>query len=124
MALVPARLSDNQSQVGVDHALLGRQVAALDPLRQLDLFARREERVDPSPAEKQSQRVRGGGGAVFGVQLRPMDSPSPRLPGGGRLGTGASALTGLFDLVWVVLAAMARLNLTTIIKTAQFGFSY
>ena len=124
MTLVPARLGDNQSQVGVDHALLGRQIAALDSLRQLDLFTRCQQRVDPSPAEKQSQRVGSGRGAVLGVQLRPMDSPSPRLPGGCRLGAGTPALAGLFDLIGVVLAAVAGRDLTTIIKTVQFGCSY
>jgi hypothetical protein len=125
MALIPARLSNDQSQVGVDHPLLGGQITALDPLGQLDLFARRQKRIDPSPAEEQRERVRSGRGAVVGVQLRPMGgSPPPDLPGGSRISAGTSALAGLFDLVGIVFAAMARLSFTTIFKTVQFRFSW
>jgi hypothetical protein len=54
-----------------------------------------------------------------------MDGPPPGLPrGGSRISAGTAALAGLFDLTGVVLAAVARLNLTTIFKTVQFGFSY
>jgi hypothetical protein len=54
-----------------------------------------------------------------------MDGPPPGLPrGGSRISAGTAALAGLFDLTGVVLAAVARLNLTTILKTVQFGFSY
>src|SRR5205085_10604744 len=38
--LVAAGLRDDQTQVGGDHLLLGLEVAALDPLRELDLLGR------------------------------------------------------------------------------------
>src|SRR5690348_5994710 len=48
MALVPARLSDDEPKVRIDHPLLGLEVATLDPLRQLDLLRCRQQRVDAS----------------------------------------------------------------------------
>jgi hypothetical protein len=125
VALIPARLSDNQSQVGVDHAFLGRQVAALNALGQLDLLGRRQKRVDPGPAKEQSQRIGGRRRGVLGIQLGPMDSPPPGLPGGSSriIARTTTLLARLFNLAGVVLAAVSRLNLTTVLKTVNFGCS-
>jgi len=53
MALVAASLGDHQSEVGVDHALLGLKVTLLDPLGQLDLIRGGEQRVLAGLAEEQ-----------------------------------------------------------------------
>ena len=45
MALVAACELDHQPQVGVDQTLLGVEVAALDPLRELDLLLAGEQGV-------------------------------------------------------------------------------
>ena len=48
MPLIPAGDRDHEAQVGVDHALLRGLVAALDPLRQRDLFGCGQQRVLPN----------------------------------------------------------------------------
>ena len=55
--LVAAGLGDDQAQVGVDHALLGLEVAALDPLGEFDLLGGGQQRVDPSLLEEQLERL-------------------------------------------------------------------
>ncbi len=50
---------DDQAQVGLDHPLLGRHVAALDALRELDLLGGGEQRVTADLAQEELQRVRG-----------------------------------------------------------------
>ena len=57
LALVAPRVGDDQAEVRVDHAVLGGQVAALDPLGQLDLLLRREQRVPARLAQEELQRV-------------------------------------------------------------------
>src|SRR5439155_25642492 len=43
---------DHEPEVGVDHALLGRGIAALDPLRERYLFGRREQRIAARPVHE------------------------------------------------------------------------
>ena len=57
VALVAARLRDDQSQVGVDHPVLGLQVAALDALGQLDLLRGGQQLVHAGLPEEQIQRL-------------------------------------------------------------------
>src|SRR5918997_1755901 len=45
LALVLAGDRDHEPQVRVDHAVLGLEIAALDPLRQLDLLLRPQQPV-------------------------------------------------------------------------------
>jgi hypothetical protein len=108
VTLVATRLGDDEPQVRIDHAFLGREVTALDSLRQLDLFARGQKRVDPSPAEEQSQRIRGRRGAGVGIEFGSMNRTTPRPPRERRISTGAPALASLFNLIGVVLAANSR----------------
>jgi hypothetical protein len=48
---------DDEAEVRVDHALLRREVAALDALRERDLVGRRQQRVLADLGEEQLQRV-------------------------------------------------------------------
>src|SRR3954452_11614594 len=57
LALVAARVGDDQTQVRVDHAVLGSEIALLDALGQLDLLARLEQRVATRLTQKQLERV-------------------------------------------------------------------
>jgi hypothetical protein len=67
MALVAARELDHEPEVRVDHALLGGEVAALDPLRELDLLLRGQKRILHRLVDEQLEAVRGGlGHAVAG----------------------------------------------------------
>ena len=59
VALVALGQRDHQPQVGVDHALLRLEVAALDPLGELDLLLRRQERVPADVAQEELERVAG-----------------------------------------------------------------
>src|SRR3954468_13707182 len=45
LALIPARVRDDQAEVRVDHPLLGGEVTALDALGELDLLDGLEQRV-------------------------------------------------------------------------------
>ena len=56
-ALVLLRDRDDQAQVRVDHPLLGLEVAALDPLGEVDLLGRREQPVAADLVEEELQRV-------------------------------------------------------------------
>jgi hypothetical protein len=56
-ALILLRDRDDQPQVGVDHPLLGVEVAALDGARELDLLVRRQQPVAADLVEEQLQRV-------------------------------------------------------------------
>src|SRR4029079_59346 len=67
LALIAARVGDHQAEVGVDHAFLGCQVSALDPLCEFDLLTRLEQRVPPSLTQKQLQRVEGRVDLMLGV---------------------------------------------------------
>ena len=58
MTLVLLRDRDDEAEVGVDHPLLRRLVAALDPLRELDLLPGREERVAGHLVQEELERVR------------------------------------------------------------------
>src|SRR5439155_13604764 len=58
---VALRDVDDQAEVGVDHPLLGSSVAALDALRERDLFRRRQQRVAADLVQEQLERVRRGG---------------------------------------------------------------
>jgi hypothetical protein len=59
LVAVVLRDRDDEAQVGLDHPLLGLHVAALDPLRQLDLLGRRQERVAAGLAQEELERVSG-----------------------------------------------------------------
>jgi hypothetical protein len=67
-ALVLLRDGDDEPQVRVDHALLGHEVAALDPLREVDLLRRRQQPVAADLVEEELERVRGGGRELHLVQ--------------------------------------------------------
>jgi hypothetical protein len=62
VALVALRDRDHEAEVRVDHPLLGRGVAVLDPLRERDLLGRREQLVPAGPVHEQGQRVCRAGG--------------------------------------------------------------
>ena len=85
MALVAPRELDHQPQVGVDQQLLGVEVAALDPLRELDLLLTGEQGVAAGLVEEVLKTVgglgrgrvrlaaalgRGGSGAVLATPAR------------------------------------------------------
>src|SRR6202042_3722303 len=57
LRLVPLRDRDDQPQVAVDHPLLGGHIAALDPLRELDLFRGGEQRVAAGLVQEHLERV-------------------------------------------------------------------
>jgi hypothetical protein len=59
VTLIATRLGDDQSQVGIDHPLLRGKISALDPLGQLDLFGRGQERMRAGLPEEQLQRLNG-----------------------------------------------------------------
>src|SRR5207253_8151201 len=67
--LVLARDRHDQSKVRVDHSILRLHVAALDPLRELDLVRRRQQRVASRLPEEELNAVAGleaGLGALGG----------------------------------------------------------
>jgi hypothetical protein len=51
---------DDQAQVRLDHPVLGRRVALLDPFRELDLLGCCEQRPLRDVAQEQLERVAGG----------------------------------------------------------------
>src|SRR5207248_1154463 len=57
MALVLPRDRDDEAEVRIDHALLGRAVAALDALRQLDLLGRGQQLVPSDLVQEELERV-------------------------------------------------------------------
>ena len=57
LALVLARDRDHQAQVGVDHALLGGEIAPLDALGELDLLLGREQGMAPRFVEEELQGI-------------------------------------------------------------------
>jgi len=67
LALIAARVSDHQAEVGIDHAFFGCQVPALDPLGEFDLLTRLEQRVPASLTEQQLERVEGRVDLVLGL---------------------------------------------------------
>src|SRR5215212_4381666 len=71
VALVALRERDDEPEVGVDHALLRLEVAALDPLGQLDLLVRGEQRVPADVAQEQLERVARHGRQVVDRVARP-----------------------------------------------------
>jgi hypothetical protein len=58
VALVALRDRDDQAEVRVDHPLLRLHVAALDPLRELDLLLRDQKRPAAGLVQEQLERVR------------------------------------------------------------------
>ena len=58
LVTVVLRDRDDEPEVGLDHALLGIHVAALDPFGELDLLGRGEQLVPARLAKEQLQRVR------------------------------------------------------------------
>src|SRR5581483_10321461 len=64
VALVALGDGDDEAEVRVDHPVLRRRVAALDPLRELDLLRRGQERVARHLLEEELQRVGGRGGEL------------------------------------------------------------
>ena len=80
VALVPARLRNDQAQVRVDHPLLGLEVAALDPLGELDLLGGGQEWMRTSATEEQLKRVANPGttvGAGCSPELRRVGMSAP-----------------------------------------------
>ena len=75
-ALVLLRDRDDEAQVRVDHAVLGGEVAALDPLREVDLLRRREQPVAADLVEEELQRV-GRRRRELGVVERRCSSLAP-----------------------------------------------
>ncbi len=59
LVAVVLRDRDDEPEVRLDHPLLRVHVAALDPLRELDLLRRGQQLVPAGLAEEQLQRVRG-----------------------------------------------------------------
>ena len=57
MALVLLRDRDDEPQVRVDHPVLGRLVAQLDELRELDLLRGREQGIPSGLVEEELERV-------------------------------------------------------------------
>ena len=72
LALVLLGDRDDEAQVGVDHPLLGLEVALLDALGQLDLLVRGQQRVAADLVEEQLEGVGGRAGevAVAGSAVR------------------------------------------------------
>ena len=66
VALVALRDRDDEAQVGVDHPLLGRAVAALHALCERDLVGCGQQRVPADLVQEQLQRVAGGRGEIRG----------------------------------------------------------
>jgi hypothetical protein len=62
VALVALGDRDHEAEVRVDHPLLGRRVAALDPLRECDLFGCGEQLILAGAIHEQGQRVGRAGG--------------------------------------------------------------
>ena len=93
LTLVLACHGHHEPQVRVDEAVLGVNVAALDPLRELHLLRRGEQRMATDLGEEEIERVRAGiwrGGTLNVI-------------GGGRVGAGPGGwrlgFLLLFDLV-------------------------
>jgi hypothetical protein len=82
MSLIAPGLRYDQPEVGVDHPLLGLEVSALDPLGELDLLGCGEQRVDPSPAQEELERIRRAIAQLGGLQtLAGVRTAPPVLPG-------------------------------------------
>jgi hypothetical protein len=117
VALVATRLRDDQPQVGIDHAVLGGQVTALDALGQLDLLVGREQGMHPRLAQEQIQRLgRARGGRRLLGSLPRSALSSGRMSGttlpltaisGLGIGPRASAARVVGMDVFVVVAAPA-----------------
>ena len=104
MALVALRDRDDQAQVRVDHLVLRLEVAALDPLRELDLLLLRQQRVAPDLLHEELERVgrRDGEVAVDVGRLRLAAAVVAELD--------AAALDLLVEVLELVLAELERLD--------------
>jgi hypothetical protein len=122
VALVAPGLRDDKPEVGVDHAFLGLEVTSLDPLGQLNLLGRGEQRVDAGPTQEELKRL---GSADRALELgclqtiAGMGGTPPVLP------TIALRRMGPEDplgLVWVdfVIATDARGAVAMGVMTLQF----
>jgi hypothetical protein len=130
VALVAPSLRNDQAQVSVDHSLLGRQVATLNPLGELDLLRRGEQRMRPSLTEEQVQRVGTntliGAGRPPGLgiaNVRGMNRASPGLSLGRRRSCpprAAVARTTFFSCIRV-FAPNASAGATLGINTFQLN---
>ena len=90
--LVLASVRDHQPEVGVDHLLLGLQIPALDPLRQVDFLSCGEQRMAGRLAEEQLQRAAlGRRGRVRAVTV--LDAAAAALALAGGLTLGAHGCT-------------------------------
>ena len=127
VTLVAARLRHDQTEVRVDHPLLGLEVALLDPLGQLDLLCGGQQRIRAGAAQEQLQGVPGPGlGRVHGAQLGAttsrsvrVSSPAATLPGRRRgcRTAGPRPLGGFCSV-----ATRARSGVATLgIKVAQWN---
>ena len=67
----------DEAQVRVDHALLGAEVALLDPLREVDLLVSREQGVAPDLVQEQLESVGCGGGELAVAESRRLDARAP-----------------------------------------------
>jgi hypothetical protein len=92
VALVAAGLRDDQPQVRIDHPLLGREVAALDPLGEFDLLRGVQQRVLAGTAQEQVQRIGGPDRQLLGSVLgacRGVGGPARLAPVAARRGAPA-----------------------------------
>src|SRR5437763_7746983 len=88
--LVAPCLRHHQAKVRVDHPLLGLEIAALDPLRQLDLLGRRQQGIAPRLGEELLERLADCAlllASAFALRGR----CAPALPG---VGSGGRPLPG------------------------------
>jgi hypothetical protein len=70
VALITPCLGNDQAKIRVDHPILGGEVAALDPLGQLGLFARSEQRMRARAPQEQFKRILKSSRLIVG-RLRP-----------------------------------------------------
>jgi hypothetical protein len=122
VALIATSLRHDEAQVGVDHPLLGLEVAALNPLRELDLLGGGQQRVLASTAQEQLQGIPGAARGVVSLdraQLRTANYRSVRVGGpatalslGGRRGRRAAGTSSCIGFCSV--ATRARNGVATL----------
>jgi hypothetical protein len=119
VALVAPGLGDDQPQVRIDHSLLGGQVAALDPLGQLDLLGGGEQRVRAGIAQEQFERIRDR--ATLDLDATALLEPVPVLgaPAGAAVGSGGSS--GLGSLIYLSVFAPPVGSGATSFSAVQLG---
>ena len=112
MALVLLGDRDHEPEVGVDHALLGLEIAALDALGQLDLLVRRQEVVPAHLVEEELEGVGGGGGEIAVRVARRLDAVLAAVVGHGQ----AARLDAVVQLLALLVVERQLLH-----QLAQLG---